>query len=698
MPLKIYKNTFVLDSVNTYLALEDIKCQGSASTVNLVGVTGGYGSNSYAWYDEETLLPGYSGNPINVVQDGLYWTMVTDARGCMQAGNPTPAKRAFQPLPDVSITGDHDFCPNVPITLSAANGTTTGITYQWQQLVGMSWVTIGSAAVLNIPSGLSAGVYQFRVTATQTLPTPYSGACTAVSPAFTVTVHGVPAIPTISGPFAVNCANYSIQLNVASPVASEIYNWSNGTSGTSTIVNHGGAYRVWASNIWGCRSYADIDVPMEPSYYFWRFPYGCYDYCKIQLPRRVDGPSYVNFTAWKWLIGGGGLPFPNGPWAGAGSFSTVDPLHIQFAPPMGGNGNGSGIYSWFLDNGLCAETSHTMSVNLTPNCCEIDARLDYIRCIIQPGSTTPTYYGAISASGTGCAGATYTIYAVDPVTGLANGTVLPASGVFTGSPVNFSYTPFPGATDVRFIITVSCDGKECISRGMDVRLNDIPCRDMEPCDIGYRWKYFHCVQPKGSPVAYFVGSVNVFNSTGCDPASYTIVAVDPATGLPNGTVSPATGSLVAGWSAVNFTYTPDPGATAVKFLIILTCKDRVCYSELGEFHGLDDRDKYPCVDYLKRTVEEAAAATKSDAVLLSIAPNPADGQVKISFTIPEWKQGDQYRISILNLLGQSVGEYTVTGTQGVWQYTTLQLSSGAYFVRLAKDGSNINVQRMIVTH
>lgn len=700
LPITIYKNTFVLDPTNTYVAQEDIKCQGTSSSVTLVGVTGGYGSNSYVWYDEDVLLTGYSGNPISVVQGGLYWTMVTDARGCMQAGNPTPAKRAFQPLPDVAITGEHDFCPNEPITLSAANGTTTGITYVWEQLIGMTWVPVGSAAVFTIPGGLSAGVYQYRVNATQNLPTPYSGACTATSPVYLVTVHPNPNAPVISGPFAVNCANYSIQLNVSGPVPGEVYNWSNGTSGTSTIVNHGGAYRVWASTVWGCKSHSDIDVPMEPSFYFWRFPYGCYEYCRLQLPRRVDGPSYVSFTAWKWFIGAGGLPFPNGPWAGAGIFSVVDPLNIDLIPPMGGTGNGSGIYSWFLDNGLCAETSHTMSVNLIPDCCELDASLAYLRCEILPGSSTSTYYGAINVGGTGCSGATYTIYAVDPVTGLANGTVLPASGLFTGGPINFSYTPFPGATNVRFKVVITCDGKDCIARDVDVHLDDYPCRDMEPCDMETKWNYFHCV---GGSSPYFAGGVMVNNTMGCAPVTYTIIAVDPGTGLPNGIVTPATGTLPSGWSSISFNYHPNPGVTDVKFLIILSCKDMICYSLLGEYHGIDNRDDYPCKDSDKALAKKAASGADKlsegavEAKML-IAPNPANGNVKISFNLPEWKQGDQYKISILNLLGQSVAEYDVESAQGAWQYTTLKLSSGAYLVRLVKDGANVDVQRMIIAH
>jgi hypothetical protein len=702
----LYKNTFVLNSSSTYTLGTEIKCEGTSSSILLTGVSGGYGSNTYVWSREDLLLP-YTSNPVNVTQNGLYWTKVTDLHGCQVAANPTPAKRAFQPLPDVAIFGSHDYCPFQPIKLNAVNGTTTGITYQWQQLIGAVWTNIpgATAGIYNNPSGSIAGVYQFRVTASQNLPSPYSGACLVVSPAFTVTVHAEPNYPAIASPIAVNCANYSIQLGVISPQVGVTYNWSNGALGTPTIVNHGGAYRVWATNIWGCKSHADVDVPLEPASYFWRFPHGCYTFCPDQLPRQIDGPSFVTFTAWKWYLSASGLPYPNGSWASSGSGSTVDPLNINADPTMGGDGNGSGDYSWYLDNGLCAQTSDPMSIDILKNCCKADAKLKYFKCIVSPDGTGSTYYGGIDVYGAAdCPSATYTIYALDPVTGLPNGIVTPVSGPYTpGTTIAFSYTPFAGVTSVKFQVVIECDGKPCIATLDKINLEEYDCSDMEDCRTEHKWEYFKCVWPKGYSSPYFIGGVYVNNPFGCDATSYIITAVDPVTGLPNGSISPASGTISSGWVPVYFTYTPAPGVTAVKFRITLICDGRICTLELGEFKGLDDKDKYPCTDhgaYAKKVQgdEDQSLMAKNARTTMLIAPNPANNNVQISYTIPNRKDGELYQISIINLLGQTVAQYNVTNSKGAWQYSTLQLNAGTYLVRFVKDGRNIDVQNMLIVH
>lgn len=694
----LWKNTFVLSSPNTYTLPTEIKCAGTASSVNLTGLTGGYGSNSYNWMREEVPLA-YTGNPINVTQDGLYWAMVTDLHGCQIPGNPTPAKRAFQPLPDVAIMGGHDYCTNQTISLSAINGTTTGMTYTWQRrpFGSSTWTTIATTGAITDVFG-SAGVYEYMVSISQTL-TGSTSSCTAVSPIFTVTVHAAPNYPYISSPYAVNCADYSISLNVASPQPGVNYNWSNGTAGNATIVNHGGPYRVWATDMWGCKSYADVDVPLEPSAYFWRFPHGCYSFCADQLPRHIDGPSYVTFAGWKWLLSGSGLPYPNGSWASSGS-GVVDPLNINLDPTMGGDGNGPGDYSWFLDNGLCAQTSDPMNIDMTTECCKADAKWRYFNCVWPKGATSPTYYAGLDVfSGLDCGSATYTIYALDPTTGLPNGTVTPVSGSYTpGTTITFCYTPFAGVTSVKFQVIISCDGKQCIANpDVIMDLSKYPCSDPGDCKTDIKWEYFKCTFPKGASAPYFIGGVDVYNPLGCDATSYTIYALDPVTGLPNGTVSPATGSIPVGWSPIYFTYTPYSGVTAVKFQIVFACDGRVCITTLGTYEGLDNKDKYPCTDFSKMAQNNGNGANES-MVKMSIAPNPASNDVQISYTIPNWKTGDFYQIAIVNLLGQSVAQYNVTNSKGVWQYATLQMNSGTYLVRLIKDGKNIDVQHMLIVH
>jgi hypothetical protein len=218
------------------------------------------------------------------------------------------------------------------------------------------------------------------------------------------------------------------------------------------------------------------------------------------------------------------------------------------------------------------------------------------------------------------------------------------------------------------------------------------------CKTEIKWERFVCILPRGWTEESFWGDVNVYNPYSCSPMDYYITAVDPATGTVNGTVTPLSGPLAAGWNAISFSYDPDPGVTAVRFLITFTCGGttgyKVCRSTLGEFDKLDNRDIYPCRDYFKKA---QAASVDHEAGIL-IAPNPASSSVRISYDIPGSEHGDAYQIIITNLLGQTVASYSAGGTQGIWQYDASQMSSGTYLVHLVKDGIHTDVQRMIIAH
>jgi hypothetical protein len=216
------------------------------------------------------------------------------------------------------------------------------------------------------------------------------------------------------------------------------------------------------------------------------------------------------------------------------------------------------------------------------------------------------------------------------------------------------------------------------------------------CRTEIQWGLFECVQPRGVRDISFFGKVGVYNTYTCTPMDYYISAVDPITGVTNGTVTAASGPLGAGWNVITFTYVPDPGVTAVRFMITFACGGKlgykVCRSILGEFENLDDRKLYPCRDYFKM------AAPETQPTSMLIAPNPANDQGNITYTIGDRQENAVYSISVVNMMGQQVAQYTISGDSGTWQYPAAQLSTGTYIVRLLKDGNNLDVQRMIITH
>ena len=576
--IKLLKNTLAPAGKFAYSPIDELLCEGATSKITM-SVIGGNPAYDYAWYKDDAAMNIPSNNEIYVTQSGQYWARVTDKRGCQKDFNPRPAKRTFQPLPDVTIKGEQDYCFGTPVLLNAANGTTS-VTYNWDRRmvspVVTGWSSVGNTAIITdgvAPSLLDPGVYEYQLTASQ----PLAGGlpCAAVSPAYTVTVHQIPDTPKLEPLVAENCDDYSIRLAVGNVQSSLTYNWSNGATGDNTIVNHGGPYRVWATDQWGCKSHATVNVPMEPSFYFWRFPSGCYEFNCSNLPKRVDGPDGVSFDDWIWMINGGGLPNPNGSWAGSGNGSTVDPLHIQQAPGMG-DGNGSGTYQWLLNNGLCKQLSHPMHIELK--------------------------------------------------------------------------------------------GGTCCSFNMNA--GNLPCRGDGSYDVMF----------------------TLNNTSTCQNTAYTVYATDPYNpGAFIGSVSPATGTIAPGMQTIIVNFTPVPGQPHVVFKIELNCNGNICTGETGLMEVM-----HHC--YLNKSAPKDAGTSAGKAPLVTIAPNPANTQTRISYNIPDWHADDRYEIAVYNLLSQPITRHTVTEGKGSWQYATDQLAPGTYMVRLVKDGKALETLRMVIVH
>jgi len=364
-------------------------------------ITGGSPSYSYQWYSEL--------NPIgaqqtaatiadillnNVATSGTYWVKVTDARGCYINVNPTPAKISFKNPPTAIIVGKEDVCINEGVKLNAISGVSNA-TYDWYP------TPIGHIYTKDINvQGLMAGVYDFTLNVTD------ANGCSSNSAPYTIIVYDLPPPPTLSAS-PIDCNAY--QLQASSDVSPAFFNWSNGITGSTTDVNHGGAYCVWLTDRYGCQSKGDIEVPMAPSTYFWRFPTGCYSYCPGELPKRVDGPSHINFYNWAWFIGGSGNVVPNnGTYYGDGFNVECDPLILSL-PPIG---SGSGDYTWFLDNGFCPQESGKMSVEMKEECCNIEMWNVLTSC---DGNNFKVKFG-ITNNTLGCDNASYNLYILDPAT------------------------------------------------------------------------------------------------------------------------------------------------------------------------------------------------------------------------------------------------------------------------------------------
>ncbi len=245
-------------------------------------------ATSFDWSDGATVNP-------NVVFDaGGYIVTATDAFGCVAVTGLTPVD--IRPAPTAVIFGEGSYCfsDDLPVQLFGYAG--PGLTYQWRKKPsGGTWSIISTADNISdsfvFPSG---SPYEYELTVTD----PATG-CSAVT-IKTIEVHSAPPIPTVI-PMVTNCSPYTVNLQAMTTISPAYFNWSNGDTGASIDVLHGGLYEVTLTDDNGCSSARQVDIEGEPNLDF--FPVGCYVYCKDDMPLLYPGP-YGNFDFWRLLRDG----------------------------------------------------------------------------------------------------------------------------------------------------------------------------------------------------------------------------------------------------------------------------------------------------------------------------------------------------------------------------------------------------------
>ncbi len=346
-------------------------CYAPGQTVSVIVNSGGGSPNSYLWFKETQLLSAPNTNTYATNTPGAFWVQLSNNKYCYKNINPKPAVVSFKYPVQAIITGVQDVCAYETFTLKGPTG--TGLSYSWVRNPGN--IFCGNTRI--ITQNLMQDNYTYTLSLSQ------AGGCSSVSSPYHVNVHAMPVAPTISLS-VIDCLSYILQLDAYSGIGSN-FNWSNGQNGSTIHITHGGPYRVWINDQYGCKNYADIDVPLAPSAYFWRFPTGCYSYCPGELPKWVDGPSHTSFNYWEWRIANNGntsIVSPNNNLNGFGSNSICNPLWLD----QSSLGSGSGDYSWILDNGLCQQESDFMVVDMKEECCDVKISDIKINCNPQTGN------------------------------------------------------------------------------------------------------------------------------------------------------------------------------------------------------------------------------------------------------------------------------------------------------------------------
>jgi hypothetical protein len=260
-------------------------CQGESVTLTYVPNGDNCSVADYVWMNGNLPVPNAPNtDQLSVTSTGFYWVKVISANNCSY-NTPTQIRPIFNTLPTVKIIGDATFCEDQDVILKAV---TNAPTLNWY----VNGVLQSQFNNLNeVQLFLSTGNYTITAEAIST------EGCINVA---THTLSIQEPIQSIAFDVSIDCNPYEATITAYPSNGSNFtYNWSNGESTQTIVVNEGGPYKVTVS-MGGCSTSAEIDIPKNPENYIWIFPTGCYSDCKSDgNPNVLIGPN-LPLDYWSW--------------------------------------------------------------------------------------------------------------------------------------------------------------------------------------------------------------------------------------------------------------------------------------------------------------------------------------------------------------------------------------------------------------
>lgn len=241
----------VLAELQPEIAPQPYLCNGQFT------LDAGPGFSSYNW------STGANTQTVVAAASDTYTVVVTDASGC--TGTDAVAV-AIPPAPQVVISGTSTFCQNNNTALDATPGFAA---YLWNTGETSASIVAGTGGT-------------FAVTVTDAF------GCTDVE-SIAVTELPLP-LPAIAGPAAI-CEGATATLSVAGSFS--LYNWSDGTSGTSIDVTAAGSYTVTVTDTNGCTGTdaLQLTVNQNPAAQVTPQPYACDGQITLDA-----GPGFTNYS------------------------------------------------------------------------------------------------------------------------------------------------------------------------------------------------------------------------------------------------------------------------------------------------------------------------------------------------------------------------------------------------------------------
>lgn len=228
------------------LSVSNIDCNGNATGNISISVDGGSPGYNFYWRGPDNYTS-YNQN-INDLFSGLYDVVVSDTNGC---------KISIDTVVSEPATLTHTFISVNPVCKGVANGSVNINVTGGTSPYNFSWSNGNvSEDLINVP----AGTYSVTYTDSNNCSSSATFTLTEPDQILTITKNIIP----------VRCykdTNSSISLNASGGTPPYIYNWSDGSSGSSLLSIGAGSYSVTVIDSFGCSLNDVINITEPDSLY-----------------------------------------------------------------------------------------------------------------------------------------------------------------------------------------------------------------------------------------------------------------------------------------------------------------------------------------------------------------------------------------------------------------------------------------------
>ncbi|NVO10747.1 MAG: T9SS type A sorting domain-containing protein [Bacteroidales bacterium] len=632
------------------------------------------GGDTYKWSNGKT------GDTQYIKTGGSYYVIGQDSDGCKDTSNLVTLNFNSLPIPVIKSDGGNAICQGKSITLST---TVPFIAYTWSNANPFPSITVSQA-----------GSYSVEVTD--------NNGCKGTSALFTVvTSSSAPPQPSIIRTDTL-CMGTSIVLSADKVYSS--YNWSDGSTNSTTTSSFGGNYTLTVTDANGCSgTSSSVNVLLHQKPFVFLVSSGAFAFCEGSADTLKANDT---FSAYQWSNG-----------------STLPKLIVN---------NAGSYYLKVTDINGCQNTTNTVNIESHPNpvvSITADGGTDFCNGKSVNLSTAGSYYSyrwsngsfnpTLNVTQTGnyylvvsnqysCKGTSNTIpVTVSPgpsVSISANGNTSFCEGgsvdlVSTGNFPSYLWssgqnTPnITAATSSNYSITVT-DALGCkgTSNTISVIVHPKPTPSIQSsngftiCEgrntvlstmnsfTSYLWTG-GSITPTIAIAQQGKYVLKVIDSYGCSGADSVNISVNPT---PTANFSFVVNNLQVTFnnSSLNaYQYKWNFGDNSQESTLNSPIHN---YLSGNNYNVMLVAFNNSCTDTLKKTVSVLTSVTAiADEGLIKIYPSPNDGKFTIDFVekgrTPKW-------VEIYNLIGKKI--YRAIPNASTLKVNLVNASKGVYFIKV----------------